>query len=118
MPRMWILGLLSSGRQMSICCRLVPHKVQLLATLRAPGKLPSFFRAVSFLRRVRVFPERELALAFLTGHLEVLDVALTAPRVKSADRMRRMLDIWRKLELTYLICIVPRNAIWKYHMGS
>jgi hypothetical protein len=39
---------------------------QLLATLRAPAKLPSLFHAVGFLRRIRVFPERELALAFLT----------------------------------------------------
>ena len=27
---------------------------------------------------MRVFPERELALAFLTGHLEALNVALTS----------------------------------------
>ena len=51
---------------------------QLLATLRAPGKLPSLFRAVSFLCRIRVFPECELALAFLTGRLEALNVALTS----------------------------------------
>ncbi len=60
---------------------------QLLATLRAPGKLPRLFRAVSFLRRMRVFPERELALAFLTGRLEALDVALT-----SAEGEKRGLD--------------------------
>ena len=60
---------------------------QLLATLRAPGKLPSLFRAVSFLRRIRVFPERELALAFLTGRLEALNVALT-----SAEGEKRGLD--------------------------
>jgi hypothetical protein len=51
---------------------------QLLATLRAPGKLPTLFRAVSFLRRMRVFLERELALAFLTGRVEVLNVAVTS----------------------------------------
>ncbi|KAH9991099.1 Dor1-like family-domain-containing protein [Russula vinacea] len=60
---------------------------QLLATLRAPAKLPSLFRAVSFLRRIRVFPERELALAFLTGRLEALNVALT-----SAEGEKRGLD--------------------------
>jgi hypothetical protein len=50
---------------------------QLLATLRVQGKLPTLFRAVSFLRRMRVLPERELALAFLTGRLEALNAALT-----------------------------------------
>ena len=59
---------------------------QLLATLRAPGKLQSLFRAVSFLRRIRVFPERELALAFIMG-LEALNVAFI-----SAEGEKRGLD--------------------------
>jgi conserved oligomeric Golgi complex subunit 8 len=78
---------------------------QLLATLRAPGKLPSLFRAVSFLRRMRVFPERELALAFLTGRLEALNVALTSAEgekrgLDAPDAwvryMKRYIDTWRE----------------------
>jgi conserved oligomeric Golgi complex subunit 8 len=60
---------------------------QLLATLRSPGKHLTLFRAISFLRRMRVFPERELALAFLTGRLEALNVALA-----SAEGEKRGLD--------------------------
>ena len=78
---------------------------QLLATLRAPGKLPSLFRAVSFLRRIRVFPERELALAFLTGRLEALNVALTSAEgekrgLDAPDAwvryMKKYIDTWRE----------------------
>lgn len=78
---------------------------QLLATLRAPGKLPSLFRAVSFLRRMRVFPERELALAFLTGRLEALNVALTSAEgekrgLDAPDAwvryMKKYIDTWRE----------------------
>jgi Dor1-like family/Galactose oxidase, central domain len=78
---------------------------QLLATLRAPGKLPSLFRAVSFLRRICVFPERELALAFLTGHLEALNVALASAEgeKRGSDApdawvryMKKYIDTWRE----------------------
>ena len=78
---------------------------QLLATLRAPGKLPTLFRAVSFLRRMRVFPERELALAFLTGRLEVLNVALTSSEAEKRGLdapdawvryMKKYIDTWRE----------------------
>jgi len=78
---------------------------QLLATLRAPGKLPTLFRAVSFLRRMRVFQERELALAFLTGRLEALNVALTSAegekrRLDAPDAwlryMKKYIDTWRE----------------------
>ncbi|KAF8492958.1 Dor1-domain-containing protein [Russula emetica] len=78
---------------------------QLLATLRAPGKLPSLFRAVSFLRRMRVFPERELALAFLTGRLEALNVALISAEgekrgLDAPDAwvryMKKYIDTWRE----------------------
>ena len=78
---------------------------QLLATLRAPGKLPTLFRAVSFLRRMRVLPERELALAFLTGRLEALNVALTSAEgekrgLDAPDAwvryMKKYIDTWRE----------------------
>ena len=78
---------------------------QLLATLRAPGKLPTLFRAVSFLRRMRVFPERELALAFLTGRLEALNVALASAEgekrgLDAPDAwvryMKKYIDTWRE----------------------
>jgi hypothetical protein len=78
---------------------------QLLATLRAPGKLPTLFRAVSFLRRMRVFPERELALAFLTGRLESLNVALASAEAEKRGSdapdawvryMKKYIDTWRE----------------------
>lgn len=78
---------------------------QLLATLRAPGKLPTLFRSVSFLRRMRVLPERELALAFLTGRLEALNVALTSAESEKrgldapdawARFMKKYIDTWRE----------------------
>ncbi|KAH9973379.1 Dor1-like family-domain-containing protein [Russula compacta] len=78
---------------------------QLLATLRAPGKLPTLFRSVSFLRRMRVLPERELALAFLTGRLEALNVALTSAESEKrgldapdawARYMKKYIDTWRE----------------------
>ncbi|KAI0262301.1 Dor1-like family-domain-containing protein, partial [Gloeopeniophorella convolvens] len=78
---------------------------QLLAALRAPGKLPALFRAVSFLRRMRVLPERGLALAFLTGRLEALDAALAAAESEKrgqdapdawARYMKKYIDAWRE----------------------
>jgi conserved oligomeric Golgi complex subunit 8 len=78
---------------------------QLLATLRSPGKLPTLFRAISFLRRMRVFPERELALAFLTGRLEALNVALASAEGEKrgldapdawARYMKKYIDTWRE----------------------
>ncbi|KAI0273023.1 hypothetical protein BGY98DRAFT_1099612 [Russula aff. rugulosa BPL654] len=65
---------------------------QLLAALSTPGKLLSLFRAISFLRRMRVFLERELALAFLTGRLKALNVALTS--AESEKRGLDALDAW------------------------
>ena len=56
--------------------RAISGRLLVLATPCAPGKLPSVFRAVSFLRLIRAFPERELALVCLRGRLEALDVAL------------------------------------------
>ena len=78
---------------------------QLLATLRAPGKLPTLFRAVSFLRRMRVLPERELALTFLTGRLQALNAALTSAEGEKrgldapdawARYMKKYIDTWRE----------------------
>ncbi|KAH9166703.1 Dor1-domain-containing protein [Lactarius sanguifluus] len=78
---------------------------QLLATLRAQGKLPTLFRAVSFLRRMRVLPERALALAFLTGRLEALNTALTNAEGERrgldapdawARYMKKYIDTWRE----------------------
>jgi conserved oligomeric Golgi complex subunit 8 len=78
---------------------------QLLATLRSPGKLPPLFRATSFLRRMCVFPERELAVAFLTGRLEALDVALASASVEKRELdvpdvwtryMKKYIDTWRE----------------------
>jgi len=62
------------------------------ATLRSPGKLPNIFHAVSFLRRMCVFPERELALAFFTGRLEALYVALASAEDKKQGL--DALDAW------------------------
>jgi conserved oligomeric Golgi complex subunit 8 len=78
---------------------------QLFATLRAPGKLPTLFRAVSFLRRMRVLSESELALVFLTGRLEALNAALTSAEGEKrgldapdawARYMKKYIDTWRE----------------------
>jgi conserved oligomeric Golgi complex subunit 8 len=68
---------------------------QLFATLRPPGRFPTLFHAVSFLWRMRVLPESELALIFLTGRLVVLNAALT-----SAVGEKRGLDapdVWARI---------------------
>ncbi|KAF8468056.1 hypothetical protein DFH94DRAFT_285192 [Russula ochroleuca] len=70
-----------------------------------PGGLSNLFRAVSFLRRIRVFPERELAFVFLTGRLEALNVALTSAKGKKrrlvapnawVRYMKKYIDMWPK----------------------
>jgi hypothetical protein len=48
---------------------------QLLAILRGPGKLPIHFRAIVFLQRKRVYPERELGPALLISRFKALNVA-------------------------------------------
>ena len=51
----------------------------LLSTLREPGparKLPALWKAVNFIRKMEVLGEDELALAFLSGRGECLNVAL------------------------------------------
>ncbi|VDC04260.1 unnamed protein product [Peniophora sp. CBMAI 1063] len=81
---------------------------QLLSMLREPAKLPQLFKAVNFLRRMQVLPEHELALAFLTGRLETLELALQAVALekKGVDKdrekeawvryMKRYVDAWRE----------------------
>jgi len=53
----------------------------LLSTLREPGparKLPALWKAVNFIRRMEVLDEDELALAFLSGRGDCLNVALAS----------------------------------------
>ena len=83
---------------------------QLLAMLREQAKLPALFRAVSFLRKMEVLDEQELALAFLTGRGAYLDNTLKAVDVerkgiegdKSKDReiyarfLKKYVDVWRE----------------------
>ncbi|KAI0033854.1 Dor1-domain-containing protein [Vararia minispora EC-137] len=81
---------------------------QLLSMLREPAKLPVLFKAVNFLRRMQVLSEEQLALAFLTGRLETLDIALDAIALekKGIERerekeawvryMKRFVDAWRE----------------------
>ncbi|THH18840.1 hypothetical protein EW146_g2202 [Bondarzewia mesenterica] len=79
--------------------------IQLLSMLREPAKLPALFKAVSFLRRMRVLSEDELALAFLTGRLENLDLALQAVEMgtdREKDKeawvrfLKKYIDVWRE----------------------
>ncbi|KAF9235119.1 hypothetical protein BU15DRAFT_89678 [Melanogaster broomeanus] len=51
----------------------------LLNTLHEPArKLPAFWKAVQFLRRMQAMPESELALAFVSARIECLQNALQA----------------------------------------
>ncbi|KII94322.1 hypothetical protein PLICRDRAFT_36573 [Plicaturopsis crispa FD-325 SS-3] len=89
----------------------------LLATLREPGrKLPALWKAVTFIRRMGVLEEDELALAFVTGRGECLSKALEAltresfvggvlgagvsnderEREDVARYLRRYIDAWRE----------------------
>ena len=83
---------------------------QLLGTLSEQAKLPALFRAVTFLRKMGVFDEQELALAFLTGRGTFLEGALKAVDVEKkslegdADRdkemyarfLKKYVDVWRE----------------------
>ncbi|KIP03631.1 hypothetical protein PHLGIDRAFT_110631 [Phlebiopsis gigantea 11061_1 CR5-6] len=83
---------------------------QLLAMLREQAKLPALFRAVSFLRKMKVLDEQELALAFLTGRGAYLDGALKAVDIerqgiegdKNKDKevyarfLKKYVDVWRE----------------------
>jgi hypothetical protein len=70
---------------------------QLLATLRGPGKLPILFRAIVFLQRKRVYPERELGPALLTGRLKALNVASTSAEPEKCNWTRGIHRLtWRE----------------------
>ena len=83
---------------------------QLLSTLTEQAKLPALFRAVTFLRKMGVLDEQELALAFLTGRGAFLEGALKAVDVekkgvegdKEKDKetyarfLKRYVDAWRE----------------------
>jgi conserved oligomeric Golgi complex subunit 8 len=73
---------------------------QLFATRSAPGKIPTLFRAVSFLGRMCVLSESELALILLTGHLEVLNAALTS--VEGEKRGLDAPDAWAQYMKKYI----------------
>lgn len=73
--------------------------VQLLSSLREPLKLPALFKAVNFLRRMKVFEEEELALIFLTSryaYVAGLLGSVEGERHDSTKYLRRYIDIWRE----------------------
>lgn len=82
---------------------------QLLHMLNEQAKLPALFRAVGFLRKMSVFEEEELALAFLTGRGVYLDGILKTVEVEKGiegdrerDReayaryLKKYVDVWRE----------------------
>lgn len=83
---------------------------QLLVMLREQAKLPALFRSVSFLRKMEVLEEEELALAFLSGRYSYLENALKAVEIEKegvegdpgkdkglyAKFMKRYVDVWRE----------------------
>ncbi|KAH8119761.1 Dor1-domain-containing protein [Phellopilus nigrolimitatus] len=72
---------------------------QLLALLRDSAKLPALFKAVSFLRKMGVLDELELALVFLTSRLVNLNSTIDnieKERTDHARYVRRYIDVWRE----------------------
>ncbi|EJD03485.1 Dor1-domain-containing protein [Fomitiporia mediterranea MF3/22] len=72
---------------------------QLLARLREPAKLPALFKAVSFLRKMCVLEEKELALVFLTSRLVNLNAmveGIEKERTDHARYVRKYVDVWRE----------------------
>lgn len=70
---------LVSALQAEIASSLHAMRLLLLGTLHEPGrKLPAFWKAVQFLRRMQVMPESELALAFVSARIDCLQNALQA----------------------------------------
>ena len=68
---------LVSALQAEIASSLHAMRLLLLGTLHEPGrKLPAFWKAVQFLRRMQVLPESELALAFVSARIDCLRNAL------------------------------------------
>ena len=80
---------------------------------RASGKLPTLFRAISFLRRMRVFLERELSLAFLTGRVEVLNVALASSEVEK--RGLDAPDAWAQYMEKYIGHVARGRTLTRQH---
>lgn len=118
---------LVSALQAEIASSLHAMRLLLLGTLHEPGrKLPAFWKAVQFLRRMQVMPESELALAFVSARIVCLQNALqaverdagvsvtasrdtitgsnTADREKEMDRraedvarfLKKYIDVWRE----------------------
>ncbi|KAI0071031.1 Dor1-domain-containing protein [Panus rudis PR-1116 ss-1] len=83
---------------------------QLLGMLHEQAKLPTLFRAVSFLRKMGVLEEEELALAFLIGRRSYLNNAFEALETEKrtidgtndkakdayARYLKRFIDTWRE----------------------
>ena len=70
---------LVSALQAEIASSLHAMRLLLLGTLHEPGrKLPAFWKAVQFLRRMQVLPESELALAFVSARIDCLQNTLQA----------------------------------------
>ncbi|CAL1693919.1 unnamed protein product [Somion occarium] len=83
---------------------------QLLGILHEQAKLPALFRAVTFLRKMEVLDEDELALAFLTGRGVYLAGALKTTEIEKkgiddtsdkakesyARYLKRYIDVWRE----------------------
>lgn len=70
---------LVSALQAEIAFSLHAMRLLLLGTLHEPGrKLPAFWKAIQFLRRMQVMPESELALAFVSARIACLQNALQA----------------------------------------
>lgn len=70
---------LVSALQAEIASSLHAMRQLLLGTLHELGrKLPAFWKAVQFLRKMQVLPESELALAFVSARINCLQNALQA----------------------------------------
>jgi hypothetical protein len=79
---------------------------QLLNILREQAKLPALFKAVNFLRKMKLLEEDELALAFLTSRLSYLNSVLDGLEIEKrgggqnkevcAKYLRKYVDAWRE----------------------
>ncbi|KAH7915759.1 Dor1-like family-domain-containing protein [Hygrophoropsis aurantiaca] len=68
---------LAESLQAEVTSSLHAMRLLLLDTLHDPTrKLPAFWKAIQFLRRMQALPEDELALAFVSARLNCLRVAL------------------------------------------
>ncbi|KAH7886303.1 Dor1-like family-domain-containing protein [Phlebopus sp. FC_14] len=91
---------LARSLQMEVTSSLHSMRLLLLNTLHEPArKLPAFWKAVQFLRRMQVMPENELALAFVGARIGCLQNALQAVERDADDIARflkRYIDVWRE----------------------